>query len=200
MVRHLSEIVPEDYPYYFFDTNVWIYYLKSTAISPTVHWQRPYLDFVDAVFQAASMEDPKLTKRMKNVPKVIVTSLLQAELINAYLGQVVLKQAQDRYANDELTLKRYRNTHPTEYKSKLDDFLENFLAFEEYFYYLDDSFRDLGPNSLLRSLDRNADYNDLYYAKHLILWGKSVCVITNDQDFSFPNLNVATTNNILLRR
>ena len=90
-IININKHTPELREFYFLDANVWIAVLESLANSTIGAYERPYIDFVEAVVVLHSYDDPKLLKKIKNQPKFVMTSLLLSEIINTYLREVAMK-------------------------------------------------------------------------------------------------------------
>lgn len=132
---------------YLFDTNVWLYIFGPMAGTSK---------------KKQSVYTGLLRKIMDRRATIFVTSLVLAEYFNAVL-QMGFKQWKRSTKNFNAEYKRdYRNTE--DFDNVLKDL---FCQIEEILKIAEkkpDDFCNLKIESVLSSVDRNADYNDVYLA------------------------------------
>lgn len=193
----LSGCSPDEHPLYFFDANVWLAVLKHTSSQSMKPHERAYVDFFEAIITLYT-HPPQRQKKLKNLPKLVMTSMLLSEVINAYMRQIAFNAY--RSTNTTVTdFKRdYRST--TDYKQQLRTITSDIQEYREYIELIDDDFRATDPYGLLSLLQSGTalyDFNDLYYYRSLR--GKAVAIVTHDGDFVFQDIPILTVNKNLLR-
>lgn len=80
---------PDKYKLYFIDANIWIAIIKYNNFNKKDIDFQPYFDFFEALVNLNSLPN-KLIKKDKYKPKIIMTSMLLSEIINAYLRNVAM--------------------------------------------------------------------------------------------------------------
>lgn len=195
----ITTILPDEYPYYFFDANVWIAALRSSTTSPD-RSKQVYIDFFEAVVQMSGCNDKRAIKRMKNQPKIIVTSLLISEIVNTFMRKVAMQIyfGQDTPKKD--FKKDYRIAQYAHYNTYLQSLVSDFAAFKEYIKLYDDNLNGIGIFDILNSLNDNVDYNDSYFYYHLNDFPEKVSIVTDDSDFNFQDIPIITANSKLIKR
>lgn len=66
------------------------------------------------------------------------------------------------------------------------------------FETIDDNFSTNSDLSFLNELNRNVDFNDLYYYK--LMKSLSVPIVTDDKDFKYNDIMVFTNNKRVLKK
>lgn len=194
----LTDNYPESYSHYFFDSNVWIAFLKYNHKNDKEKRFLPYIDFFEGVVQLNSISDPKALKKVKNIPKIVMTSMLLSEIINTYLRVVAMpsflncRPGEGNFKND------YRTFIHSDYDKQLKILLDDIQAYSFMYEFLSDSFIELNPMSLINHLNRKVDFNDLYYIK--LMEKHNIAIVTDDGDFDSHNIEVLTANHNLLRK
>lgn len=197
MITDLRGCSPDEYPLYFFDANVWLAVLKHTGSQPLRKYEQDYVDFFEAIITLHT-HPPKLQKRLKHLPRLVLTGLLLSEVINAYMRQVAFKAYQ--ITNTGTEFKRdYRSS--ADYQQQLRTITSDIQQYKDYIELLDDDFAATDPFgmlSLMQASPGQYDFNDLYYYRHLR--GKSIAIVTHDGDFTFPDFLTLTVNPGLLQK
>ncbi len=197
LIYDITKVYPDSYKYYFLDANVWIAYLKYTGKKPLDAHEQAYIDFFEAVITLHS-HPPSLQKKLKNIPKFIVTSLLLSEIINAYMRNVAMKvyySSQSKDYKDYEFKKDYRVTG--DYTTQLKLLVNDFVAFKDYIELRDDNFIEIDPYSILPDIGNQTDFNDYYYFYSFVK--EQIPIITNDSDFVFIDLPIITSQRKLLQ-
>ena len=204
----IRKIDPDSYPRYFIDSNVWIALLESLGFSSEPRFE-PYLTFFEGIVSLNIETDPKLLKKIRNKPNIIVTSLLLSEIFNGFMRQVAMKvyysieatkngpltqEEIEKYIRKFEFKRDYRKTN--DYSEKLGKLKSNFKAYKNYIDFRDDNFTELGPISLVDSISDDADFNDFYY--YYSLAPENIPIITDDHDFIFQDIPIITANKRLL--
>jgi hypothetical protein len=145
---------------YFFDSNSWIFFLKSQYYSS---------DPVGLLYASLFSQIITLNtsaKKVKVKPKIVVTSLLLTEVVNAYMRRIAMKEfcASTNINYDPGKFKEdYRDKPGTDYKKQLKRFINDFNSFKDYTILQDDDFVNMDPYSILEGLHNyNTDFNDFY--------------------------------------
>jgi hypothetical protein len=199
LIHKIDTLIPEDYPFIFCDANVWITTLKYFGSIGVDYNEQPYQDFIEAIINLNNEKDPVISKKIKNRPKIVLTSILLSEIINAYMRNVAMKAffggddtyKAKNYKND------YRDNSKSDFEKKLSDLCSDICAFQDYTCLMDDSFKSINPYSFLPKLcSYHADFNDVYYF-HFLLHHK-MPFITHDKDCKFNDIIIGTNNKSLL--
>ena len=188
----LTDNYPESFSHYFFDSNVWIAFLKYNHKNDKEKRFIPYIDFFEGVVHLNSISDPKVQKKVKNIPKIVLTSMLLSEIINTYLRVVAMPSFLNCLPGQGNFKKDYRNNKFSDYDKQLKILLDDIQAYSFMYEYVEDNFVELKPMSLLNHLNRQVDFNDLYYMK--LMEKYEFAVVTDDGDFDSHNINVLTAN------
>lgn len=194
----LTDKYPESYSHYFFDSNVWLAFLKYNHKNDKQKRFIPYIDFFEGVVQLNSISNPKVLKKVVNVPKVIMTSMLLSEIINTYLRVVAMPSFLKCKPGEGNFKRDYRNFVHSDYDKQLKILLDDIQAYSFMYEFLSDSFIDLNPMSLINHLNRKLDFNDLYYIK--LMEKHKIAIVTDDGDFDSHNIEVLTANHNLLQK
>lgn len=197
----LQGYIPENHPLYFCDANVWIAILKAYGLGGVDNAEVPYRDFFEAIINLNEINDPEVAKKIKNKPKIILTSLLLSEIINTYMRKVAMKAffgGGDTYKG--LNFKdAYRDNPTSDYKKQITTFVSDFNIFLGYTVLWDDEFQNLSPENLLSLMTSlPIDFNDLYFIQQLK--NKNIPIVTHDKDFLSQDLFIITDNPSLLRK
>ena len=200
LIYDIATVTPEDYPFYFFDANVWISGLIYYAGSAGKPHEKPYQDFVEAIVQLNSFTEPKLVKKLKNQPKIIVTNLLVSEIINAFMRKVAMKAfygGSDIFKTKDFK-KDYRDLPASDYVKQIQDLCHNLKCFEDYTVSSDGHINVLQCYDIIKAFSIvKADFNDFCFMSYLK--GKNIPFITHDQDCKFEDIPIITANPVLLR-
>lgn len=200
LFHKIDTLIPEDYPLIFCDANVWITTLKYFGSIGVGADEQPYQDFIEAVINLNNEKDPIISKKIKNRPKIVLTSILLSEIINAYMRNVAMKAffgGGETYKS--MNFKRdYRDNQHSDFKKKIADLCSDISAFQDYTTIMDDNFQALNPYVILSSLSTiDADFNDVYYY-HFLLHHK-MPFITHDKDCKFADIIIGTNQKSLLK-
>ncbi len=195
-IEKLSEKLPESFSHYFFDSNVWIAFLKYNHKNNADRRFTPYIDFFEGVVQLNEITDPRLQKKVKNMPKIVMTSMLLSEIINTYLRVVAMPSFLNK--PDGNFKKDYRNNIHSDYDKQLKILLDDIKSYSLIYEYVNDDFIELNPMELLIDLNRKVDFNDLYYMK--LMEKYQYVVVTDDGDFDSHDITVLTENQNLLSK
>jgi len=194
-IIRLSDFDPENFPQIFIDANIWIASLENNNFSSTDKRFNPYIDKFDAIVNLNTHTAPKIVKKLKNQPKIVMTNMLVSETINAYLRNVAMKQFLGK-PNGNFK-KEYREERYSDYDKQLKNIVTDIQALDFTMAFVDDDYSAMCPLDFLNEINRDIDYNDLYYAK---LLGKlGIPIMTDDRDFLFENVTVITNNQELLK-
>lgn len=195
LIHDIKKHPLDDYPFYFCDANVWIIALQYFGEEET----NPYQTFIEGIVNLNEEKDPKAIKRMNNQPKIIITSLVLSEIINAYMRNVAMKMnygGGNEYKKYDFK-SDYRDNPYSNYHQMLKDLISDLNAFSDYMILENDKFDTIKPFSFLSELlTIDADFNDLYY--YQFLQGKNIPFLTNDKDCKFEDINIITANPKLL--
>lgn len=193
MIKHINDLVINNYNYFFLDANVWIYQLRGS--SNLENWLEPYIKVFDSIINKNdTLADlPAKVKKDEVRPRIILTSMLLSEIINSYLRNVAMKRFCPNCTDFK---KEYREDKYSNYDSELKSIITDITSFSDYIYLLDDSFNNIDIFTKLELLDRSTDFNDLYY--NCLLENKDIPIITNDADFNVEYNTIYTANNKLL--
>jgi len=200
LIYDIAKVIPEDYPVYFFDSNVWISGLIYYGYGSSQPFEKPYQNFIEAIINLNSAAPPSVTKRRKNQPKIIISNLLISEIINAYMRKVAMKSffgGGETYKSKDFK-RDYRNNPHSDYKPNLSDLCYNFSCFKDYTILSDGYINTINPHDIVDDLpSKLADFNDLCFYHYLK--DKNIPFITHDRDFKFENLHIITANPELIR-
>lgn len=194
-IHDIGSIAPDSFPLYFCDANVWIDNLRYV---PLDH-ETPYQNFFTSIVNLNNITEPKLVKKIKNKPKIILTSMVLSEVVNAYMRNVAMKEYYDDKAEYDIhDFKKYRDDPASDYYKQLSSLCSDISAYSDYILLLNDEFDKIEPFTLLSVLPTlPMDFNDLYYCT--LLKDKGIPIITNDRDFKFEKIEIITANRELLR-
>lgn len=172
---------------YFFDANVWIYYLQNFhSLNP---YEQDYFYFFDDV--TTSTLDP--------YPTILMPTILLSEIVNTYLRQIAMKEyIQSNGLTNNIDFKRdYRPT--AHFKNAYAQVLDDIFAFEDIFENVNNG--TLITNSaFIKSNSSSLDFNDTAYYHYCLEYAKTktVTFVTNDRDFAVENINILTNQPYLL--
>jgi len=196
-ILNITQTPPDDFPFFFFDSNVWIAILNQVRDVTT----RSYLDFWETLIQVHNRKgNPLLEKKTKNFPKVVLPAITLTETINA-----LIRISFDTYQNlvpspipqgvKPNFKKHYRPTN--DYKKELTRILADFQAMEDYIVLQDDKFSERSIFSEFFQYDADFDFNDYFYFR--LFKGTGIPIVTNDLDFAgFEDIIILTSNPKLL--
>ena len=195
----IKTVSPDTYEFYFCDANVWIATLKYFGLGNQKQYEKPYVDFFQSIITLNDTieSNPKLKKSKKNIPKIVLTSIVLSETINAYMRGIAMKA----YFNGNITGYSFKNDYSdnlsSDYKRQFKNLISDISAFKDYTVLIDDDFLNIRPFELLNNMPSNTDFNDFYYYK--LLKDKNIPIITHDSDFLFEDIPIITNNKKLLR-
>jgi predicted nucleic acid-binding protein len=195
-ILKLSEKLPESFSHYFFDSNVWIAFLKYNHKNNADRRFTPYIDLFEGVVQLNAITEPKLQRKVKHIPKIVMTSMLLSEIINTYLRVVAMPSFLNKPNSD--FKKEYRNNIHSDYDKQLKILLDDLKSYSFIYEYVKDDFNELNPMELLSDLNRKVDFNDLYYMK--LMEKYQYVIVTDDGDFDSHEITVLTENKNLLSK
>ena len=204
IIHDLRNIIPEDHPYYFFDSNVWIAILAQTGGQKVKSHEQDYIDFWEAIVHIHSRKGvPSLEKRTKNFPKIVLPAIVLTEVINAHLriaselylktNPPVLKPFQSKPTFKE-------NYRPTpHYQQKLRQILSDIQSLSDYLELKDDGFSSLGIiDQDFSNFNPDFDFNDYFFAK--LFKNTGIPIVTHDKDYAmFEGITIFTLNEKLLK-
>ncbi len=200
LIYDIKDFPPEDSPVYYFDANIWISALKYYGIGIGNKYEVPYQSFVEALINLNEIKDPEAEKHVKNKPKIILTSLVLSEIINAFMRNVAMKAYFDKlgFNHKNFSFKNdYRDNPKSDYKSQLSNLATDLIALSDYTLLMNDEFDVIDPFSFLPDLvSLGQDFNDYYYFQ--FLKSKNIPYITHDKDCKFENIIIITANKELL--
>ena len=185
-------------PYYFFDTNAWLAYLVGSDDLKGNRGEH-YADFIEGLIILNNITDPKIIKRYRHQPKIVMSSLLLSEIHNAYSRQISYRQYLDKnkLSDKDSPYKNFRNTDNylkdiKLLKAKLD-------AAKDCIVLIDDYFNSIEPFELIENLPITSDFNDFYYYCwiKLIESDYKISVVTDDGDFQYEDIEIITYNHDL---
>lgn len=195
----ISGVAPYDHPYYFFDANAWIAALKNTRSKPLDEHEKPYVTLFEAVVLTNNETDEKLLKKMKYPkPKLIMTSVLLSEIINAYMRNIAMKAYCSFHKIDlnKYDFKKDYRKDP-DYKLQLKKLVDDITGFADYCLFIDDGFNALKPLDMLKVMTNKYDFNDFFY--YNFCKANNYPIVTHDRDFTFKDITVITGNGRLLK-
>ena len=200
LISDISKIIPEDYPLYFFDANVWISGLIYFGSGTALPHEKPYQDFIEAIINLHSIKEPTVVKKIKNKPKIIITNLLLSEIINAYMRNVAMK-AYFGGGRTFMTMNfksDYRDNPNSDYKKQLADLCYNISCFQDFTISPDGHINCINTHDIVNDLSpKQVDFNDLCYFHYLK--GKNIPFITHDIDFKFEDIPIITARPELIK-
>lgn len=197
LISDIRLLSPDEFEFLFFDSNAWISALKNTGRLSLEQHEKPYVYFFEAVIELHSHMGTKRAKKIKHFPKIVVTSLLLSEIINAYMrrvAMVVYYNSLQVNPKDYDYKKHYRKTD--DFKKQLKNLITDFVAFKDYISLQDDGFINLDPYTILPAMNPENDFNDFYYYYYLM--EKNIPIITHDADFAFQDVAILTASHTLL--
>jgi hypothetical protein len=137
---------------------------------------------------------------LTNQPKIVLTSLLLSEIINAYMRNVAMKSffgGDDTYKTKDFK-SEYRDNVKSDFQKQLKDLCSDIASFQDYKIIMDDDFKNIDPFSFLPTLSSTiADFNDLYYFH--FFKERNIPIVTHDKDFKFENVTILTSHQALIR-
>lgn len=194
-INNLNE--PSKYQRYFIDANVWIAIIKYNTVNKKDSDFQPYIDFFEALVNLNS-QPSKLFKKNNYQPKIIVTSMLLSEIINAYLRNVAMPAFLNCEPSKCNFKKDYRENIHSDYDKQLKILISDIRSYSFMFEIVDDNFSTNSDLSFLNELNRNVDFNDLYYYK--LMKSLNVPIVTDDKDFKYNDIMVFTNNKRVLKK
>ncbi|HUX54050.1 MAG TPA: hypothetical protein VMV56_06530 [Williamwhitmania sp.] len=200
LIHDIKNVAPEDHPLYFFDANVWIAALKYYSGGKQNEYESPYQSFFEVVVELNETHDPEILKRLKNKPKIVLTSLVLSEIINAYMRKVAMRNYfgnGDEYRRYDFK-RDYRDKTDSDYKAKLKDLCTDIDSLSDYAVLMDDDFKAIYSASTLGNLyNYDLDFNDFYYGEFLKKY--KLPLVTHDKDCKFENVVTITAQERLLK-
>jgi hypothetical protein len=198
LIKDISNYPADQHPYYFFDSNAWISQLKNTGNKKLDSHEKAYCDLFETIIALHSHKGTKQEKKVKHFPKIVVTSMLLSEIINAYMRNVAMKvfyksQGQDHRNHKYKEQYRQENDHGIQQARLISDF----IAFKDYVELRDDYFNAIDPYTILPNLASTMDFNDFYY--YYQFYGSGIPIVTHDHDFVFQDIEIITAQTELLK-
>jgi predicted nucleic acid-binding protein len=191
-IKDIAKLDIKEYDLYFVDTNVWVYLLQAAQFNGfEVPYHQKYSNFLEKIITHHIKNKPK-------PPKIVVNTLLLAEMLNAYMRQVAMykyfKKIGDEPKNKKFK-EDYRGTE--DYKRRLKTLIDDFRSYEDYFVFMD---LTLDIPKFLDTYVQNlsCDLNDYYF----YVWAKenNIAIITDDADYDFGNIPIITANKKLIEK
>ncbi|MFM9951523.1 MAG: hypothetical protein ACKV1O_26545 [Saprospiraceae bacterium] len=202
VILGINDTPPEDFPNFFFDSNIWIAILNQMAGRSSEVAYQPYLDFWDALVHIHTRKgNTMLEKRTKYFPKVMLPAVTLSETINAQIRisfSVYQKSNPGSIPRGEKPdfKKHYRPTQ--DYQKQLTRILADFQAIEDYVELIDDKFSGSNIFNEFFQFNPDFDFNDYFYAR--LFKGTGIPIMTHDLDFaSFEDITILTSNSKLLK-
>lgn len=196
----ITTFSPDEYPSYYFDANVWIAALNFYSAGTNNSHEIPYQKFFDAIVCLNETNETDGIQKIKHKPKIVVTSLVLSEIINAYMRRVAMRTffgGGNEYKNYDFK-KDYRDNPKSDYNKQLSNLCSDLKALSNYTILMSDSFDSLEPFTLIQELPfSKQDFNDLYYRE--LLKKHNIPYVTNDRDCKFEGILTITSNEKLLR-
>ncbi len=202
IILKIDEIAPEDFPFYFFDANIWVAIIGQMGGNTAQANDRPYLDFWTIVVNIHERKGtPLLEKKTKHFPKIVIPAVLLSETINALInihGKTYLAD-NPSIVPPGRSFSFKRDYRPLDdYKKKLRQILSDFHALEAYLEFRDDGFGQSNILGDFSTYNSDFDFNDYLYAK--MFRGTNIPIVTHDADFGmFPDITIITANPKLLK-
>lgn len=205
----ISTVKPTDYEYFYIDSNVWLAWLQKSRIDTLSSVPEnlkvkteyfPYIDFFEELLGAHFETDNEVIKTFKfQKPKILFTSILSTEIINAYSRNVCQALYNFENPTDQITsFKKYRITRGNHYKTELGKLLDDFSAIKDVCACVDDKFQNFDFFNSIKGFSSRYDWNDFFYLHFCRRWDSPV--ITHDGDFSHPDFTILTKLQRMLRR
>lgn len=204
---NISTVKPNDFQTYFIDCNVWLAWFKHQRttslkiadetypedINPKSHYN-DYLIFIEELIESHINYDEVKDANQKNPkPKILFTSLLATEIVNAYSRNISLR-LYDFGSQTKTPFKEYRGT--SHYKKELKMLIDDILTFKDYCLCTNDDFNELDFFSSISTFTTKHDFNDFFYMKSCEKW--SCPIVTHDGDFDSPYNQILTVNRKIL--
>lgn len=195
IIHDIRSVAIDEFPLYFCDSNVWIAALRYIPSD----YEIPYQYFISGIVNLNNITEPKLEKKIKHKPKIVLNSLVLSEVINAFMRNVAMKEYyEDKPEYDLHEFKKYRDDPASDYYAQLKSLCTDISAYSDYIVFHNDEFDTIEPFSIISVLPTlSMDFNDLYYCN--LLKKKGIPIVTNDKDFKFENIEIITANRELLR-
>ena len=192
-ISPIKDLDPQSHEYYFFDANIWIAILKNNYSNNSERGLQPYIDFFEAMVNLNSFS----AKVAKKQPKIVLTGMLLSEVINAYLRSVAMPAYLNCAPGQGNFKKDYRENIHSDYDRQINILTSDINSFSFMFHLVDDCFSKISPLTHLSSLNREVDYNDLYYYE--LMKFLNIPIITHDKDFRFNDIQIYTNSYPLLK-
>lgn len=187
------------FPLYFFDANVWIYYFTHTNKEKAPPIQRKYISLLEDVLEAN-------TNGSENAPKILMPLILFSEILNRYMRDIAWNEFR-REKGINTTKQSYKNEYKNdttrggkEHHDKMQKrFIDDMKQFNLLFTCIDDSCISSNLMESIGNIPTYLDMNDFVYNE---LCKKSGAVIvTNDTDFLHQDItSIVITASIYLTR
>ncbi|MCA0234919.1 MAG: hypothetical protein LCH81_00895 [Bacteroidetes bacterium] len=195
-ILSLSSVQVDDYPFYFFDSNIWIAYLKQHGGYSVERYETQYVNFFEDVI---ALHAGNTKKPPRYLPKIVMPALVMTETINA----LIRHECDQFYTANSLlpnsgkvSFKRdYRNTE--DYRKKLRKIVSDIQAVRDYIELWEDHLTKI-PILDTFSSNPDFDFNDYFYS--LLFRNTQIPIVTNDTDYAmFPDITIITSHPKLLR-
>lgn len=196
-ISKVSDVDPQSNNFYFFDANIWIAAIKQNQYNIIDKRIQPYIDLFEAIVSLNNITDPKIIKRLKFQPKIIMTSMLLSEIINAYLRKIAMVSFFNNNTNGYEFKRDYRENVHSDYEKQLKNMISDIQAFSFMLHFLDDDFNAIDAFTIFPYLNRKIDFNDFYYYKLMKL--HNIPIVTDDKDFNFEDILIISSNQTLLQ-
>jgi len=205
----ISEVKPTDHSAYFIDSNVWLAWFQHQRVMsleeskksfPSEIKPKPeytdYLIFLDELItHHLTYDEGKHGKLPNPKPKILFSSLLATEIVNAYSRNISQRLFKFDTKSGIKTFKEYR--HTPHYRSELRMLVDDILTFKDLCVCIDDNFNELDFFNRIKEFTNKYDFNDFFYMNTCKVWG-GCPIITHDGDFSHPDFHVLTMNTKML--
>ena len=170
---------------YFFDANLWLKILR-----PQFHLKsrdKKYIEFLEKF------------KNHPEHPKIVLTTLVLAEVINRYLREVSFKIFCKKQSVAHPDPSYYKLVYRTnqQFQSDYVSLCEDIKAYQNWYELVPDGLTtDIKQKDILTSPPINLDFNDLYFYKMALK--NNYIIVTDDGDFFVEDVEILTYNQQLI--
>lgn len=202
----ISNVKCTDFAYSFVDCNIWFAYLShfraegasnqsvKNALYPDNHYY-DYMQWIEDVIDANEKGNPDNDPSiLHSHPKIIFTSLLATEIVNAYSRKISQKIYQIETGDSSKTFKQYRKE--PHYRRELGMLVDDIVAYKNYCLTQNDDFRNLDFFNTIKSFTNDFDFNDYFYMNSCLI--ADCPIVTHDGDFTNPYNTILTKNRRIL--
>jgi predicted nucleic acid-binding protein len=173
--------------HYFFDANLWLKILKP--------------QFNLSARDAKYLEFFEKFKNSPSHPKIAVTTLVLAEVINRYLRDVTYPKFCKKQGQTNPDKSYYKEVYRASPQFVCDyiSLCEDIKAYQNFYNLVADGLgTDIKQKDILTSPPQSLDFNDNYYYKMALKHGFTI--VTDDKDFFVEEVEILTFNNQLIEK